>query len=247
MKIAVAQTQPIKGDIKANLAEHIKFIQQALEHDINILVFPELSLTGYEPTLAKFLAMTAQQIDVELAEIQSLANTHHMTIAVGLPTKTDDNSDKIFISLAIFQPNQSPIIYSKQILYHTEQAVFTAGQQGIVLPIDDKKIALAICYELSQDAHNQQAKTNQADVYIASVCNSVAGVDNDLNHLSHVAKTQKMLTLMANYIGESGGYQCAGKSSIWNVNGELVAQLAYKQGILAFDTTTNDRFSILVN
>lgn len=42
---------------------------------------------------------------------------------------------------------------------------------------------------------------------------------------------------MSNYIGESGGYECAGKSSIWNTEGELIAQLDNRtEGILTYDT-----------
>ena len=106
MKVAVAQTLPIKGDVCQNLNQHLSFIQKAGENNVDILVFPELSLTGYEPTLAKSLAMTSKQIEIELVQIQRLANQHQMSVAAGLPTKTDNNPDEIFISLAIFEPNQ---------------------------------------------------------------------------------------------------------------------------------------------
>ena len=42
---------------------------------------------------------------------------------------------------------------------------------------------------------------------------------------------------MSNYIGTSGGYECAGKSSIWNQEGELIAQFDNQtEGILVYDT-----------
>lgn len=247
MKVAVAQTSPIKGDVCQNLNQHLSFIQKATENNVDILVFPELSLTGYEPAWAKSLAMTPKQIEVELVQIQQLANQHQISVAVGLPTKTDNNPDDIFISLAIFEPHQLLKIYSKQILYHTELSVFTAGKDGIILSVDDKKIALAICYELSQEFHQNQAKLNNADIYIASTCNSVNGVDNDLNHLSRFAKNHKILTLMANYVGNSGGYECAGRSSIWDANGDLIAQMSdSEQGILIFDAEANRHYSVLI-
>ena len=248
MKVAVAQTSPIKGDVCQNLNQHLSFIQKAGENNVDILVFPELSLTGYEPTLAKSLAMTSKQIEIELVQIQRLANQHQISVAVGLPTKTDNNPDEIFISLAIFEPNQSIKIYSKQILYPNELSIFAAGKDGIILSIDDKKIALAICYELSQEFHQNQSKLNNANIYIASVCNSISGIDHDLNHLSCFAKNNKILTLMANYVGHSGGYECAGKSSVWGTNGNLIAQMSdSEQGILIFDTKENRNYSILIN
>ena len=56
---------------------------------------------------------------------------------------------------------------------------------------------------------------------------------------------------MANYVGKSGGYECAGKSSVWNEKGELIGQLGDKEeGLIIFDTkskeiitATNTRYS----
>ena len=56
MKICIAQTKPIKGNVSANIEAHIKFIELALTLIAEAIFFPELSLTGYEPELAKKLA-----------------------------------------------------------------------------------------------------------------------------------------------------------------------------------------------
>lgn len=53
MKICIAQTRPILGDISANLEAHKRFIDLALSLKTEAIFFPELSLTGYEPKLAK--------------------------------------------------------------------------------------------------------------------------------------------------------------------------------------------------
>jgi predicted amidohydrolase len=46
---------------------------------------------------------------------------------------------------------------------------------------------------------------------------------------------------MANYVGESGGYDCAGKSSVWNEKGELIGQLGDKaEGLIIFDTKSKE-------
>ena len=74
---------------------------------------------------------------------------------------------------------------------------------------------------------------------MASVLNAVNGIDSDIEKLSKIASKNRMLTFMANYIGKSGGYECAGKSSIWNSKGELIAQLDNRtESILACDTQT---------
>ncbi|QES88165.1 carbon-nitrogen hydrolase family protein [Rhizosphaericola mali] len=233
MKICIAQTNPHKGNIPKNIKVHKQFIQTATELQADIIVFPELSLTGYEPELAKELATT--QSDERLDEFQYLSNNNKIIIACGIPTK---KGNEVFISMIIFQPNKERLTYSKQHLYPSEIGIFSIGNAPLVIHFDKECIiAPAICYELSNPEHSQNAKLNHANIYIASVLNSVNGVDDDINKLSNIAKKHNMTVFMANYIGNSGGYVCAGKSSVWDDNGTLIDQLdSHTEGILMYDT-----------
>jgi predicted amidohydrolase len=57
MKICVAQTKSVKGDVLKNIENHLKFIELALAFSADLIIFPELSLTGYEPELAGKMLM----------------------------------------------------------------------------------------------------------------------------------------------------------------------------------------------
>ena len=57
MKVGIAQTRPITADITRNIQQHKTQIAKAVSSGADILIFPELSLTGYEPTLAQTLAV----------------------------------------------------------------------------------------------------------------------------------------------------------------------------------------------
>lgn len=87
MKICIGQTNPQKGDIDKNIGIHTKFIQTAIEQSADIIVFPELSLTGYEPELAKELATT--QSDERLDIFQNLSDNSKIIIGCGIPTKKE--------------------------------------------------------------------------------------------------------------------------------------------------------------
>ena len=56
MRISVAQTRPIKADIPANIEGHLRLLDLAAGIKADTVIFPELSLTGYEPELAQDLA-----------------------------------------------------------------------------------------------------------------------------------------------------------------------------------------------
>lgn len=237
MRICAVQTSAFKGDIKNNITKHLQFLNLAISNKCDLVLFPELSLTGYEPTLAAQLSITPN--DERLDCFLKFSNLHKIIICVGIPTRSEQ---ELFISMIIFLPDKERQIYSKQYLYPTEVDYFSPGNQSVYLKLNDNTIAApAICYELSIPAHSAAAHQNKASVYLASVLNSVAGVDADLQKLSDIARKYSMTTFMANYVGISGEYNCAGKTSAWHSDGSLAGQLDSKnEGILIYDTTTKE-------
>ena len=95
MKVCVAQTRPFKGDIQKNIASHIKLINMAVSYGADAIFFPELSLTGYEPPLAKDLATSLDDNNFE--PFQHISDNNKITIGLGMPTKT--NTDIFILSL----------------------------------------------------------------------------------------------------------------------------------------------------
>lgn len=59
MKLCAVQLASLKGEVSANLQRHLACIEQAAALGAELVVFPELSLTGYEPTVARQAAMSA--------------------------------------------------------------------------------------------------------------------------------------------------------------------------------------------
>lgn len=235
MKIAAAQIKPIKGDISGNIENHKLLIDLAVKNQVDLIIFPELSITGYEPELAKELAIHYE--DPVLDDFQKISQKNNIIIGVGMPTK---NTNQLLISCILFYPRKKREVYSKQNLYPTEVAFFSAGQHFYQLETEKDKIALAICYDLSDTYHSSEAHRSGSTVYFASVLNSVNGIDSDIVKLSTIAQKSGMQVLMANFTGESGGYLCAGKTSVWNQNGVLTGQLdSQNEGILILDTLTS--------
>jgi predicted amidohydrolase len=236
MKIGVAQLKPFKGNIKENLISHINLIKLAAEKGTKLLVFPELSLTGYELHLSKSLALTID--DERLNILQHFADRYQMIIGVGAPTIKGND---INISTILFQPKKNRISYAKQNLYGIENNFFIAGNEDVIISLNENnKVAFAICYDISDTRHSIKAKQNGATIYIASVLDSVEGINSDLQKLSAIAKSQNLIVLMANFIGSSGGYNCAGTSTVWDTSGTIIGQLdPFSEAILVFNTTTN--------
>lgn len=234
MKICVAQTRPVRGDISKNIVNHQTLIDLAVSNGADMIFFPELSLTGYEPTLAKALATT--QNDERLDCFQKASDDSQATIGVGLPTEGESG---ILISMIIFQPHQPRQTYSKQILHADELPYFVSGQQQIALKSQDKTVAPAICYESLQPEHVAKAVEKGANVYLASVAKSASGIDKACKHYPEIARKHAMPVLMSNCTGPCDDFESVGQSAIWNQQGMQVGHLdTTAEGILLYDTET---------
>lgn len=236
MKIAVTQIRPIKGNISANIETHKKMVELSISHNANTIFFPELSVTGYEPELAKELA--TNQDDKIFDDFQEISNKNKIIIGLGMPTKA---SLGIKISMIIFQPDIPRQTYSKQQLHSDEFPYFVEGEQQTILTVDNKKIAPAICYESLQADHSDNAMKLGAEIYVASVAKSQNGIDKAMAHYPVVAKKYSIPVLMSNCVGYCDNFVSAGQSSVWTKQGDLAGQLDDKfEGILIFDTDTEE-------
>ena len=232
MKICIAQIKPIKGNVSANIEAHKRFIEFALTLNAEAIFFPELSLTGYEPTLAKKLA--TNQNDNRLDIFQQICDNNQIIIGLGLPTATESH---IRISMIIFEPNKPRQTYSKQQLHSDEFPYFENGVGQVIIETNNKNIAPAICYESLQLTHIENAIKLGADVYLASVAKPINGIEKAYDYYPRVAKQYSIPVLMANCVGFCDNFLSVGKSAVWTKEGALVGQLDDKsEGILIFDT-----------
>ncbi|MDE3743866.1 carbon-nitrogen hydrolase family protein [Maribacter polysaccharolyticus] len=228
----MAQTAAIKGNIRKNIQNHMDIIERALTSNPDLIVFPELSITGYEPGLAKALAT-----DVEngiFDPFQDMADKNALTIAIGMPI---NGSNGIHIGMPIFQPNKKRRGYAKQMLHSDELPFFVPGNTQTYLYLNGKKIAVGICYETLQRQHFMNAAQDGADIYIASVAKSKSGIVNAYAHFPHIASEFNIPVLMANCIGFCDNFMSVGQSAVWDKNGKLLGRLENEnQGILVYDT-----------
>lgn len=218
--LAAAQTISVAGDVPANLQRHLTLMRVAAEQGVQLLVFPELSLTGYEPFLAADLAIAPE--DARLAPLRQLARELRLTAVVGMPIRLAPEAG-VLIGALVLGADGSLAVYTKQHLHSGEELAFVAGQGGAALEWGRDRIALAICADFSHASHPRAAVDAGATVYAAGVLISEGGYATDSALLQGYAAEHGLLVLMANHGGPSGGWVCAGRSAIWAANGALLA------------------------
>jgi len=236
MRICAAQIKPVKGDIAANIARHETLIGLAASYGAGLVIFPELSVSGYEPLLAKELATTAD--DKRFDVFQQLSDGKHITIGVGMPVSA---SAGVQIGMIVFQPQQPRKCYAKQLLHEDEFPYFICGEQQLMLHVKENKIAPAICYESLQPAHSENAFKSGAGIYFASVAKPSGGVEKAFRHFPLIAAKYEMIVAMSNCTGPCDNFESVGNTAIWDRSGALAGQLNDSdEGVLIMDTQTKE-------
>jgi predicted amidohydrolase len=218
--IAAAQSVSIAGDLAANIVWHQRFMQVAAEQGVQLLVFPELSLTGYERGLAAELAI-APDARV-LQPLRDLAREVGVTAVVGMPIRLSEDSP-VLIGALVLGADGSLGIYSKQHLHPGEEVAFAPGTGGPTLTVGADTVALAVCADFSHPSHAAAAAQQGADLYAAGVLITENGYAPDTALLQGYASHHSMAVLMANHGGATGGWESAGRSAIWASGGSLIA------------------------
>lgn len=239
-RVAVAQHPSVKGDIAANIKSHLRFIQAAADAGAELVVFPELSLTGYELELGPKLAMSTD--DQRLQPLLSLAKTTGVTAVVGVPLKREGQLPEL--SSLIISP-QGIRHYSKIWLHPGEDVYFQAGDQHQFLILGAHKVGLAICADTNNASHPRACAEAGAGLYLAGVLIGEGGYPADTANLACYAREHKMLVAMANHNRETGGWQPAGKSAIWDETG-LLAQADQHSDCLVVAEALGDQWQARV-
>ncbi len=220
IRMAAAQSISIAGDISANVLTHIKFIEAAHQASVELLVFPELSLSGYELPLLQQCAL--EPLDPRLDPIKDLVRKTNMTVIVGAPIVNGAGVAPAIGALTFF-PDGRYDVYLKQYLHPGEELFTSKGTKtSCTHQLNGLFYSLAICADITHTQHAQQAAMAGASLYLAGVLISEGGYNADTNFLQSYALDYNFGVLMANHGAPSGGYISAGKSAFWLPDGDLL-------------------------
>jgi predicted amidohydrolase len=235
-KIAAAQLPSVRGDLSGNLRTHAAGIIAAAGRGVSVLVFPELSLIGYEPDLAAQLAISAT--DERLMPLAALAHQHRMAVVVGASLRTA--GPKPCLGAILFDADGSTRTYAKMHLGGSEPAYFAPGGAPLSFAAHGHSIGIAICGDASKPSHPQAYADGGATVYAAGVFLNAAWYATDAPRLAGYASRFRMLVVMANHAASRGTDVSVGKSAVWDPQGALLAEAHGTESALVIATRTRD-------
>ena len=145
LKIQISQFNPVVGDLSANTDKIIDFAIEAVNTSSNLVVLPEMALTGYPPE--DLLLRDGFMDEVEF-QINRLCSEIPATISVLFGAPSQDKHI-LFNSAYLLQNNKISQIYNKQELPNygvfDEKRYFKSGSDLCVFECQNKKIGVLIC------------------------------------------------------------------------------------------------------
>ncbi|MEO0577942.1 MAG: NAD+ synthase, partial [Pseudomonadota bacterium] len=167
LTIAVAQLNPLVGDIPANARQIIDASRDAQQRlGADLIVFPELFLCGYPPEDLLFHGGFRTRIEATLAELK--ASIRGISVLLGVP---EYDGESIYNACVLFRDGETLASYRKWLLPNyrvfDEKRYFAKGNSAAVVEIGGVRVGLTICEDIWQPPPAAAAKAAGADVLLS--------------------------------------------------------------------------------
>jgi NAD+ synthase (glutamine-hydrolysing) len=155
--IALAQINPVVGDIPGNTRLILQRIAEARAMGARVILFPELALTGYPPE--DLLLRPSLRLRIADALQQIAAAEPELYVIVGYPSHV---GEKLYNAAGVFFGGKKLVEYHKQCLPNyqvfDEKRYFSAGEEACVFSMDGVLVALSVCEDIWQEMPMLQAR-----------------------------------------------------------------------------------------
>jgi NAD+ synthase (glutamine-hydrolysing) len=225
LKVGLAQIDTTVGDLDGNAAKVREGIARAREESCQLVVFPELTLTGYPP---EDLLLKTHFLDATERALHSLAaEVSDIVALVGFPERADD----VYNSAAVLADGQVAGIYRKVYLPNysvfDEQRYFQSGTDGGLIELNGIPIGLTICediWEPGPPATDEVLAGARVVVNLsASPYHAGKGLEREAM-LVQRARDSNVAVVFCNLVGGQDELVFDGHSVAIDVNGEVIAR-----------------------
>ena len=204
MKICMAQINTVVGDITCNTDRVLAVCHAQHADGIQMVVFPELTLTGYPP---EDLLLRGDVLLRTEAAVQRLCHElpADLLVVVGYPKA---RGDALFNTAGVITDQQVAAEYDKQCLPNyqvfDEKRYFDAGTEPCVVSLGGVQFGLTICEDIWHEAPAEAAKAAGAQVLI-NLNASPFHRGKQAERIARVADVAKRHTLPILYVNQVGG------------------------------------------
>jgi len=239
MKVSICQINPVLGDLDYNFSIIKKNYEEAISKGSQLVIFPELAITGYPP---QDLLYDSSFIERNLAILENIASFATVPLIVGFVRK----SDFLHNSAALCENGKVVQTYDKILLPNydvfDEKRYFTPGTDPEVWEINGKKVGIQICEDLWDQKYDFKVSQRQKEIGAELLVNISASpynegkIDERYELICEKVKLLKTPYIYCNMVGGQDEIIYDGSSLFINSKNEVVAQgKLFEEDILFFD------------
>ena len=237
MKIALVQMSPRLGDVAANADRHLEFLEKARAEKADLVVFPELGLTGYNlKDLVPDVACDPERSPVFRKIIEA---SRGMSVVVGF-VEERETQPGFFFNSAAFLAGGTVIAVHRKVFLPTfgmfeEGKFFAVGRDFRSFPAPAGRTGLLICRDFLQYGANYAHIADGADFIVVISAAPGRGVSGEAGFDSSrmwelmgetVSFFSSAFVLYCNRVGIEDGLSFAGGSFIFGPDGNRLARAA---------------------
>ena len=250
MRIGLGQFNAVLGDLEANALRINQLYADALKHQVDLLVVPELAICGYPP---EDLLLKPHFIQDNRPVLEKLAaNCPKMAIVVGFP---DYHQQKAYNAAALLRNSEIEKIYRKALLPNygvfDEKRYFQPGTEPVIVTVNNIKIALTICEDIWDIQWLGDFLANKGPIdMLLNISASpfyIGRGEKRQQVVSNCAKAFGCTVAYCNLVGGQDELVFDGRSMIADTDGRIVAIAAgFKEDLLIADINTTSQGPIEV-
>jgi NAD+ synthase (glutamine-hydrolysing) len=246
LNLALAQIATKLGDVEANLEKHLEYIKQARARKADLIVFPELSLTGY--VLQDIVSSVAHQPLIDDKIFKPLFKaSQDMDIVVGFVD--EDSRHRFYIASAYLSGGRVLHVHHKVYLptygLFDEGRFFASGDSVRAFDTRFGRAGLLICEDFWHASPPYLLWLDGAELMLFSSASPGRGL-NDKEKLESARWVERVTQAYAsmfttfvahsNRVGFEDGLNFWGGAVIYDPNGEMIVQGPYFEEALTFTT-----------
>ncbi|MFA5388173.1 MAG: NAD+ synthase [Candidatus Omnitrophota bacterium] len=238
VKIAIGQINTTVGDMEGNSNRISCCVRQAASRHVDLIVFPELSITGYP---AEDLLLKPHFIKDNIRYLEKISReTGGITAVIGFADRKNGN---VYNSAAVVRDKKITYVYHKKHLPNygvfDEKRYFTPGSGNALLKIKGFSFAVNICEDI-------WAKDTAAENKIFKKADFLVNISASPYHIDKIGERRKIIGAKAkrlgmpvvycNLIGGQDELVFDGRSALFGRNGGVIAEArAFQEDLLVLD------------
>lgn len=244
LTVALAQIDTHLGDVETNLDNHLSIIRDAQQSGVDLLVFPELSLTGYAlQDLVPLVAHRASEDDLIFNSL--LEASKDIDLVVGFVD--EDYRHRFFIAAAYLSAGEVVHVHHKVYLptygLFDEGRFFAWGDRVQAFNTRFGRLGMLICEDFWHASPPYLLWLDGADLFLFTSASPGRGINKSLRlesarWVEHInrAYASVFTTFVAhtNRVGYEDGLNFWGGATLYNPNGELLAKGPYHEEAVTY-------------